>query len=419
MEVRIVRMAGDKRLDQVAGRPIRFFGLDGLSQRLADVAQSKVGPATFQFQADVITSCLDERLVVFGRLFEKPLAGLLYAGEVLQRLTGAGQPGVDGIAGFAKTKQSLIPRTALLLGQYQIFFGQVTGSLPGIVDQDRSHDRDDRHQQQGSRPSLGPGSMTPRPTPNTRPERLRISGNRFVGQPVFNVLGQGGRRGITILRFHRHGLQANRLQGPGNRRINLTRPRKISPTHLLQYIDDTAGGKRISVGQQGLKRRSQAVDVGGRPHNVQTPFGLLGTHVSGRTDHATHLRGAGTAPGYRVKSCLAISRLLRAIHRLGHSPVHYQGLTKLAQHDVCRFQISMHNATAVGIPYSVTNVDETGQQLTELQCPFTRQASGGVGFVICLDGRLEALSADEPHGIERAPVGSRAESVDRNNARML
>ena len=114
-----------------------------------------------------------------------------------------------------------------------------------------------------------------------------------------------------------------------------------------------------------------------------------------------------------------VVRGVRPIDRLGQAPIDDQRLTVRAQHDVGRLQVAVHHPTAVRIVHRVADVEEMPQQLPERQDPFARGAAGDLGLVKLLDGLLEGLALDEPHGVIRAAVGVAAQAVDRDDARVL
>ena len=75
----------------------------------------------------------------------------------------------------------------------------------------------------------------------------------------------------------------------------------------------------------------------------------------------------------------------------------------------------MEHAAAVGVVDRVADVEEPAQQLLQGQRP----RAGVAAFVLLvklLDGRLEVVAADEPHGVERAAVVVGAQAVDRHDA---
>ena len=90
-----------------------------------------------------------------------------------------------------------------------------------------------------------------------------------------------------------------------------------------------------------------------------------------------------------------------------------------ADDDVARLDVPMQDASRVGVVDRVADVQEPPQQLAQLQ-----RTPAGVGLqavvgVEAVDGLLEAVAADEPHGVVRAAVAVGAQAVDRHDARVL
>ena len=80
----------------------------------------------------------------------------------------------------------------------------------------------------------------------------------------------------------------------------------------------------------------------------------------------------------------------------------------------------MQHAAAVGVGHRVADVHEPPEQLPQRQRPLAGVAARlPVGAVEPLDRLLEAVAADEPHGVERPAVGVVAQAVDRHDPRVL
>ena len=91
----------------------------------------------------------------------------------------------------------------------------------------------------------------------------------------------------------------------------------------------------------------------------------------------------------------------------------------LADDDVARLDVAVQDAAAVRVLDRVADVDEPPQQLAQLQ-----RAAAGVRLQRLvpmgpLDRVLEAVAADEAHGVEGAAVAVGAQAVDRHDPRML
>ena len=122
--------------------------------------------------------------------------------------------------------------------------------------------------------------------------------------------------------------------------------------------------------------------------------------------------------GTSVRSPRVAARLDPA-QRLGQAPVDHQRLAVLADDDVARLDVAVQDAAAVGVVDRVADVDEPPQELAQLQRP-----AAGVGLqrlvgVEALDGLLEAVALDEPHGVVGPAVAVGAQAVDRDDPRVL
>ena len=80
----------------------------------------------------------------------------------------------------------------------------------------------------------------------------------------------------------------------------------------------------------------------------------------------------------------------------------------------------MQHAPAVGVVDRVADVEEPPQQLAQLQRPPAGVASSSASSAWnAVDGLLEAVAPDEPHGVVRPAVGVGAQAVDRHDAGVL
>ena len=73
----------------------------------------------------------------------------------------------------------------------------------------------------------------------------------------------------------------------------------------------------------------------------------------------------------------------------------------------------------VGVVDRVADVQEPPQQLVQLQRPPARVGLQAVVGVEAVDGLLEVVAADEPHGVEGPAVAVGPQPVDRDDARVL
>ena len=73
--------------------------------------------------------------------------------------------------------------------------------------------------------------VPPRPPPHPARDRLAPGRDRLVGHPPLDVVGQRPARGVAVLGLQRHRLEADRLQRPVDRRVELPRRRELAPLH--------------------------------------------------------------------------------------------------------------------------------------------------------------------------------------------
>ena len=107
---------------------------------------------------------------------------------------------------------------------------------------------------------------------------------------------------------------------------------------------------------------------------------------------------------------------LAAAGRLGQPPVDQQRLAEPAQHHVVRLEVAVQHPLAVRERDRLADVDEPPQQLAELD---GGRVGPGVLLVVRLDGLLEAVALDEPHGVERPAIVVGAQAVDRDDPGVL
>ncbi len=91
----------------------------------------------------------------------------------------------------------------------------------------------------------------------------------------------------------------------------------------------------------------------------------------------------------------------------------------LAQNDIGRFDVAMQHAPAVRVIDGVADVKEAAKQLAQLQ-----RMSAPVAFqilvgVVLVDGLLERIAANEPHGVVGPSAFVGPQPVDRNDTRVL
>src|SRR5262249_25584865 len=97
----------------------------------------------------------------------------------------------------------------------------------------------------------------------------------------------------------------------------------------------------------------------------------------------------------------------------------HQRLAVLAQNHVTRLKIAMEHAPAVCVLGGIADVREPPQQVAELE-----RAAAGVALerlvaVEPVDGLLEAVAPDEPHGVVRPTALVDAQAVDGDDPRVF
>ena len=97
---------------------------------------------------------------------------------------------------------------------------------------------------------------------------------------------------------------------------------------------------------------------------------------------------------------------------LGQAPVDDEGFSVAADHHVVGLEVSVEDSSTVGVGHGVADVEEPTEQLLEGEGsrPFV-SLQGRIG-VEGLDGVLERVAPDEPHGVIGAAVVVVAQAVD-------
>ena len=218
----------------------------------------------------------------------------------------------------------------------------------------------------------------------------------------------------------RHRLQADGLQGRRDVAVHRSGWRERAAPSGVEDPPDVASLPGGLAGQDGVERRPEAVDVAGRAGGVRPPVGLLRAHVR---------RGADRGPDHRLarrpvdrpqgRGGLVEGEVVGdGPDELGQAPIDDERLAEGAQEDVRRLQVAVQDAPVVRVGDRVADVDESAEQVAEGERPRGGVARDGP-VVEAFDGPLEALAADEPHGVERAAAVGHPQAVDRDDARVL
>ncbi len=189
-----------------------------------------------------------------------------------------------------------------------------------------------------------------------------------------------------------------------------------SPRWTAQDRPDVSAFVRGLAGQETVEGGSEAVDIRARAEPVELAAGLLGAHV-GRGPHRRAGQGVGAAAGgARHQHPLSeVAPRLDPAQRLCQAPVDDQRLAVLADDDVGRLEVAVQHAAAVCVVDRVADVGESPQEPAQLERPSARVTLACRLAVEQLDGLLEAVALDEPHGVVGAAGAIGAQPVDRDD----
>ena len=118
------------------------------------------------------------------------------------------------------------------------------------------------------------------PPPRSNKPGFLPGGHGLVGQPVLDLVGQGTRRRIPIVRAGAHRLLSRRPRAPRHPRVDLARRLDFAAPGAAEHRVLVVLFDRRPAGDEVVERRPQAVDVAGLSRRVA--FGLLGAHVGNR-----------------------------------------------------------------------------------------------------------------------------------------
>ena len=311
-------------------------------------------------------------------------------------------------------KALLVGILVVVLGQPALMFRPIfLRPDHGVVDRQGGHRGNDQDRQRGHCRLMVPG-----PADHADRRWLAIGEDRLIGQPSLDFPGKFPGRVVPVSRVERHGLQDNGLQGRRHAGLDLPRRWKVAPLDPPENDDDLGIVEGRPAGQEAVERGAEAVDVAERPDRLQAALGLFRAHIGRSPDDRTRL-GLAAAGGARRPERPLGRRLavgIVAAHKLGQAPIDDQGLAEGTQHDVRWFEIAMEDPPAVGIRHRIADAKESGEELAEGQGSL---AARGLGLLEALDGLLETLAADEPHGIERTALTVASQAIHRDHARML
>ncbi len=290
---------------------------------------------------------------------------------------------------------------------------------PRLAQQERGDRQHDHRRLEQTRPDGDAGAVLLRPADQPRRDRGAIDRDRLVGRPPLDLVGQGPTRRVAVLGPRRHRLEADRLERRVDGRVELSGSGEVAAADLAEDLADIAleGGP---ARKEAVERRAQAVDVRPRPEVLELAGGLLGAHVGGGAHGAARQRLGATAGRAGHQGALAeFARGVGLSQGLGEPPVDDKGLAVLADDDVCGLDVAVQHAARVGVLDGVADVDEPPEQLAKLQ-----RAAAGVAVQCCvgvegLDGLLEAVALDEPHGVVRPPALVAPQAVHGYDAGVL
>ena len=149
-------------------------------------------------------------------------------------------------------------------------------------------------------------------------------------------------------------------------------------------------------------------------------MGLLGTHECRSSQRRARQRlGAAAARGRNQGTLLLHHVGSGPADGLGQAPVDDEGFTMFTDDDIAGLQVAVEHAAAVRIFDRVADVQEAAQELLLFE-----RATAGISFQGLIGvkrgyGFFEAVTSDEPHGVERASVRVGSDSVDRDDAGVL
>jgi hypothetical protein len=117
--------------------------------------------------------------------------------------------------------------------------------------------------------------------------RVAVGGDRLVGRPPLQLVGQRPARRVAVLRLQGHRPEADRLEGPLQRRLDLPGRGELAPLDLAEDLADVVPLEGGPAGQQAVECRTQD-----ESHGVIRPTVGIRAEAVGRHD-AGMLQPAG------------------------------------------------------------------------------------------------------------------------------
>ena len=99
------------------------------------------------------------------------------------------------------------------------------------------------------------------------------------------VFGHVARRRVTVGRSLGEGLQANALQLPGDRVVDLAGRARVGASDLIDDVGDRVALEGPASGQELVEHDAQAEDIRAAVDSMALATGLLGAHVNRRAGH--------------------------------------------------------------------------------------------------------------------------------------
>ena len=114
---------------------------------------------------------------------------------------------------------------------------------------------------------------------------------------------------------------------------------------------------------------------------------LFWTHVSRCSHLASHLGWFSSTSRCGPKHWFVdVGMIVCVSYSFGESPIHDTRLAIFSQHHVARLQVSVQHAATVSVLDGITDIDESSEQLAQLQIPLARGPTWITGLVKIFNG---------------------------------